>query len=288
MNKIFSNKKLIIFLVATLGLIIFFIWAKILESKIAIRSINTGLTANTLNTISPINTEELTNKIDQAKAIILIYHSVRPMSDTFTKSQRDFNLDPIMFDKQIKYLLDNGYNIIPMSDLLEHYQNNKSLPKNAVIINFDDGWKNQYKYAYPILKKYGISATFFIYTDKISVGHAFMNWDEIIDLQNNRMEIQSHSIDHPILTRINDDEKLFNEIYQSKKILEQKLNKPIKIFAYPYGMYNEKTISVVKNTGYEMARGIYNGRIHKIENRYKETGYLISNNFSDFLKILNK
>lgn len=289
MNRILPHKKIaIIFLITILVIIIFFTWVKILESKIEIRKISANLSANTLNTIGPPKTIETKIIIDPVKATILIYHSVRPMSEKLTKSQKAFDVDTIMFEKQIKYLLDNNYKIISMDELSKHYQNNAPLPKNAVIMNFDDGWKNQYIYAYPILKKYGVTATFFIYTDKISVGHSFMNWDEIMDLQNNGMQIESHSISHPILTRIHNDDTLLNEISQSKKILEQKLNKPIKIFAYPYGMYDDKSINIVKSSGYLLARGIYHGRIHSVDTQFKETGYLVSNDFNSFLKILNK
>ncbi len=290
MNTLSTTQKTI--LILTLIILVsagIFFWTHIHSQKLttAIKSVPSHLSALAENTTlpSPVTTLSEPTKIDPATVTILIYHNIKPY-EHLTRRQQAYDIDPAMFAKQMQYLVDNGYAIISMRDLLKHFEDNSPLPTNAVIINFDDGWKSQYDEAYPVLKKLGLTATFFIYPSNISVGHAFMTWDNLKELQSNGMDIEGHSMTHPILTHITDTAKLHKEIYESKKLLENKLGQPIKIFAYPYGIYDDHIIDMVQDAGYQMARTIHNGKTQPEDARYKLRGYLTPNDFTAFLKIL--
>src|ERR1700748_2184977 len=156
----------------------------------------------------------------------------------------------------MKYLHDNGYHVIPMSDLLKFLRHEIGLPPNSVVITIDDGYKSPIVYAEPILKKYGYPWTYFVYPDFITVneGKGAASWNDLLALQADGVDIESHSMTHPQLPKHTQkwkgsvhllspeeyDEWLTNETSGSKAILEQKLGKPIVALAYPYGAYNKE------------------------------------------------
>jgi peptidoglycan/xylan/chitin deacetylase (PgdA/CDA1 family) len=105
---------------------------------------------------------------------ILMYHRVTPQNEKWSMSATDLNI----FEKQIKWL-NRNFNIIKLSELIQIFQagkiNDKKYQK-AVVITFDDGYKDNYLYAYPILKKYKIPATIFLTSGYIDTGNLFW-WD---------------------------------------------------------------------------------------------------------------
>jgi peptidoglycan/xylan/chitin deacetylase (PgdA/CDA1 family) len=194
---------------------------------------------------------------------ILVYHKIsKPtifLQQGNTKNTGKFNVQSDVFEAQIKYVIDQGYTLLTMQELIKDEQSN-TLPQKPISITFDDGWRGQYENALPILTKYHIRATFYIYTGVIG-SLAYMTWDDLHALVNLNMEIGDHSKSHPRLTKI-DPSKLDEELVQSKHTLERNLHVSITDFAYPYGNYNSKIIEAVKNSGYISARtsnkGIYN------------------------------
>lgn len=119
-----------------------------------------------------------------------------------------------------------------------------TLPKNKyIVLFFDDGWQNQYKVAYPILKSYRFTATFGIVTDLIGADQntlwARMTTSQINDLTLNEFEIASHSVTHPYLTAMTYDEIMF-ELNQSKQVLASLTGKNITNFIIPFSDTNEQ------------------------------------------------
>ena len=188
---------------------------------------------------------------------ILVYHSIAPapLAGHESGTQKHYRIDPAVFESELKYLKDNGYTTISFFKYSEHFASGMAIPDKSVVLTFDDGWQTQYDNALPILKKYGDTATFFIYTKVINPKHrTFMSWPEVLELDKAGMEVASHSISHPMLTKIIDIEKLRTEIAGSKKILEDKLGKKVNTFAYPFYMYNSKVSLEIKKAGYISAR----------------------------------
>mgnify|MGYP003824504345 CR=1 FL=1 len=109
----------------------------------------------------------------KSQIFILMYHRVTPIRDSWTLE----SLSPLNFERQIIYL-QRHYKIISLEHLVESMAKGICLPKKTAVITFDDGYKDNYYYAYPILKNYCIPATFFLSTGHIGTGNLFW-WDKI-------------------------------------------------------------------------------------------------------------
>jgi peptidoglycan/xylan/chitin deacetylase (PgdA/CDA1 family) len=116
----------------------------------------------------------LRKQMTGSQVAILIYHRVCPKIDDWS----DGGVDPTYFIQQIEYLLRNKYQIISLDTLAQHLAAGNCLPEKAVVITFDDGYKDNYVYAFPILKKYNITATIFLATGHIGTNKLFW-WDKI-------------------------------------------------------------------------------------------------------------
>ena len=185
---------------------------------------------------------------------ILVFHVVRPSYPSDSKGVRAIAQTPETFDAEMGYLDAAGYQVVSFDDLERHLADATPLPSHPVIISFDDGWRDQFEYALPVLEKYRYSATFFVFTNAIG-RPGFFSWDDLKTLRALGMVIGSHSETHPFLTRIADDAALREEIIGSKRILESKLGITVNEFAYPFGLYNQKIVALVKEAGYISARG---------------------------------
>jgi len=191
---------------------------------------------------------------EKFKLPILVYHIVRPSYPNDSKAVLAIAHTPEVFDAEMKYLGDAGYHIVSFGDLESFFRGGKALPEHPIIISFDDGWSDQYTYAFPILEKYHYTATFFVFTNPIGT-KGFISWDELRAMRDAGMTIGSHSRSHPYLTRIEDPTKLLNEILGSKQVLERELGTTIKEFAYPFGQYSPSIVAAVAQAGYLSARG---------------------------------
>jgi peptidoglycan/xylan/chitin deacetylase (PgdA/CDA1 family) len=210
----------------------------------------------------------------EGSVIVLLYHQFVPAGVHISpKLQWTINQD--VFESQMKYIHDNGYHVIPMSDLLKFLHHEITVPRASVVITIDDGYKSAIVYGEPILKKYGFPWTFFVYpdfiTDHESVGAA--SWNDLLALQSEGVDIESHSMTHPILVKhrqkikeTSADGKVHSSIRElspdeyadflktetagAKALLEQKMGKPITCFAYPYGSYNKQVQEAAVAAGY--------------------------------------
>ncbi|MHB1162998.1 MAG: polysaccharide deacetylase family protein [Minisyncoccota bacterium] len=193
---------------------------------------------------------------EQARIPILAYHIVRPSYPSDSQAVKALALTPETFDAQMKYLADAGYHVVPMRALEDYFKNGTPLPRNPIILSFDDGWSDQFTYAFPILQKYHYTATFFVFTNSIG-RRGFLTWEDLHTLRDAGMTIASHSRSHPFLTKIADPATLWSEIDGSKQILEKNLGITVNEFAYPFGQYNPEIVAMVKKAGYTVARGDY-------------------------------
>jgi len=134
----------------------------------------------------------------------------------------------------------------------------KEVKENKVCIAFDDGHKSVFDLAFPILKKYNLTATAFVASgiisdEKIDDFYStkdMMSAENLKELSENSWEIASHSVHHLDLTLLNDND-LRKELEKSKYDLEKLIGKPVKSLSFPYGSWNEKVIETAKNCGYE-------------------------------------
>jgi peptidoglycan/xylan/chitin deacetylase (PgdA/CDA1 family) len=215
---------------------------------------------------------------------ILVYHSFGPApSRKETPMQTHYRVTAETFEKQMKYLKDNGYHPITFTTYVDSFRNYvMKLPNKPIVLSFDDGWKTQYKYAVPILEKYNFPATFFIISNYASYG-SYMNWNDLKDLVAHNFGIGSHTETHSILTKVN-TEQLTDELTGSKKILEDKLGIKITTLAYPDYAQNETVQEAVKSAGYSGARAGWAKFNNSIDYIYQLKSQEVVNNpdpFSD-------
>lgn len=216
---------------------------------------------------------------------ILMYHHI----DNPPKDEKNKKLWVRVekFNQQMAYLRRHGFSSITFKDLMRHIREGSLLPKNPVIITFDDGAENIYTNGFPILKKYGFKACLFLIAEQST-----LNVNQLKEMQEYGIEVGSHTKTHPNLLEIRSD-KIRDEILGSKKILEERLNTKIIVFAYPYGQgaYDEKIKQAVKEGGYFFACGIKRRKqTLPINNPYSLNRILIRGNdfMIDFILKLKK
>lgn len=215
-----------------------------------------------LITAAPVTTSESTAFAARADSVyvpILVYHGVFPHHAGQTPEQIEYDVAPERFDEQMAYLKDNGYRVISLVTLVDALEKGDTLPAKSVVITLDDGSANQYVHAFPILKKYGYTATFFVYPAPIVGGHSgFMTFDQLREMQKAGMTIESHTRTHPKLTAIKNVKGVDGFEWQfkgSRTVLEKELGTTVDIVAFPFGLHNALSDSVMKAVGYRAARG---------------------------------
>lgn len=199
-----------------------------------------------------IKNEEL-RRAGSTKIPILIYHSIRPYHRFDTKTIKRFVVPPDVLDSQLKYLYDSGYTTVTLEEVAAYFQGSARLPAKPVILTFDDGWRNHYTLALPILEKYGMKATFFVFTEALGKS-SFMTWEHVALLAAAGMEIGNHTKTHPYLFKITNEKRLHDEIIVSKQLLEERLGMKIKVFATPFSRTNDAIGSIAEKAGYTAAR----------------------------------
>lgn len=218
---------------------------------------------------------------------ILIYHSVRPDYIGETLGQKAFSITPELFEKQLQYLHDNGFTVISLDDLAHDLDVGTTSPvAKPVVITFDDGWRNQYEYAFPLLKKHNLKATFFVYTKPIDHYPHFLTWNQLKEMQEAGMTIGDHTVTHPYLSKLTDDELRY-EVLEGKKELEAHLGVTVRHFASPFGYTSPELVSVLKDGGFTTGRTTYRGAYHDKGQELQLKGFLVGRSMHDFDYLLN-
>lgn len=195
------------------------------------------------------------------RAAILMYHSV-------SDKEALYAISPKKFAWQMAYLKKNNFNVISLSSLVEMLQNKQIIPPKSVAITFDDGYEDNYLTAWPILKKYNFPASIFLTVNRLNkiyksqsqnVSFQMLNWPQIQEMRDfGLIDFGPHSLNHPKLGQLENSEAE-KEVIESAKIIEEKLDKKCRIFCYPYGYYNQDTIEILKNNGFEAALTVKQG-----------------------------
>lgn len=214
---------------------------------------------------------------------ILMYHCVD--DDVFGVSNLFVSIST--FERQIKYLKESGYTSVTFKDL-ENTTDMKKI-KKPVMITFDDGYKDNYTCAYPILKKYGFKATIFLISS--AIGHEkFLSPSEILEMQD-CVEFGSHTVKHHQLGKMKSNEVDY-ELRESKRVIEKITRKNVSVISYPNGSYNRNVIDTAKSY-FKYAVTTRNGIFYDTpENEYQIKRIKISNTtgiekFVDFFKFMD-
>lgn len=200
--------------------------------------------------------------------LILAYHSIsQDRSD-------NLSLHVDHFEDQLLWLKRQGYHSTTISKYL---QSDKSRADKIVILTFDDGYLDNYTFVFPLLKKYGFCASFFLVADYVGTDRIFwwdkenaqqagtdlpfqmMDWTHVQELIDSGMEIGSHTLSHPDLTGIS-QEQCWQEISASRAAIGARIGQPVQAFCYPYGSLNESVIKLIRQAGYQA--GVVTPRRH--------------------------
>jgi peptidoglycan/xylan/chitin deacetylase (PgdA/CDA1 family) len=192
---------------------------------------------------------------------ILFYHKVdHPPSDA---RLRGAYTPPRRFARQMAFLKKQGTIFYTASELARLYLENGSFPPNGLSVTFDDGWKDNYEKAFPILRRYGIKATIFLVsscigevsTKAVAEGEsarAHLSREEVVEMSEHGIEFGSHTVNHRLLHQLPLHDVKF-EVEESKKQIESLVGKPCQAFSYPAGFFTEDIQQVVKQAGYTVA-----------------------------------
>ncbi len=241
---------------------------------------------NILLDLGKLSDERVSPKVFFLDVPILTYHQVRPITEVDDERYRRFITTPLEFERQMQFIKEEGYNVIPLSDVVAHLKSSKPLEGKNIAITFDDGYKSQHTFAFPILQKFGYTGTFFIYTNAIDKLSASMTWDEIIDLDSHGMSIGAHTRSHAMLTTISDKSILHDEIEGSKEDIQAHLKKNIDLFAYPFGAQDELIKTEVEQAGFTGAVSVNMGHLQTKTIRYALKRYNVNDNDVEFRALL--
>jgi len=201
---------------------------------------------------------------DERSLRVLMYHKVNDLPNN------RMSMPVSLFDDQMAELGELGYTVVDLDAVLAHYIGRQPLPDGAVLITFDDGYRDNLENAAPVLKKYGYPAVQFVpiayvgdsqplphekYLSAHGVFNPTVDWDEIRELERHGVRIESHGISHRPLAELEIDEAA-REIAISKLKLEERLGRSVRAFSYVKGSeadYKPVHPSLVRQAGYDLA-----------------------------------
>lgn len=185
----------------------------------------------------------------------------------FTPQQR--------FAKQMGHLIARGYKFLTASELIEHYLQNGRFPPRGITVTFDDGCRDNFTNAFPVLRELGIKATMFIVPSAMGQisgitlpegepPRPHLSRDEILEMSKIGIEFGSHTMNHRLLNEIPMADVKY-EVESSKRVLEDLLQTACKTFAYPAGYYNAEVARVVESAGHICAFSTVYGPTDRID-----------------------
>ncbi|MFC1591291.1 polysaccharide deacetylase family protein [Thermodesulfobacteriota bacterium] len=189
------------------------------------------------------------------------------------------------FEQQMRFLKESGYRVISVGQLIRFLEFNDQLPDRSVVITVDDGWSSFYEIAYPILQKYGFTATIFLYTDFVGGGKG-LSWEQIRELDKNGYDIQCHTKSHRSLTKLKEGKSfpdylklVEREIIEPKLLISRKIGKQCRYLAYPFGDMNPLILALLQKHGYRAAFTVNRGSNPFFTNRYMINRCVIYGNY---------
>lgn len=211
----------------------------------------TGDTRGAVVDFTPSPSGEVTwvwNPPGRVKAPILLYHHV--------SNQREdsrYFVSPVEFKRQMESLKLWGYTPIPLSLMVTALAEGALLPERPVVITFDDGYRDVYQHAFPILQEYGFVAAVYVISEQIGV-RGYLTFDQLAELVRAGWELGSHTKTHANLRLAG--VRLSEEILGSRGDLETLFGVPVMSFSYPYGSTTAAIRKLVEESGYAAAVGL--------------------------------
>lgn len=212
---------------------------------------------------TPVGVYSLTVKVP-----VLMYHHISQPPEGADIYRQDLSVSPEAFRAQMQFLIDKGYTAVSLEDLSLAVVGKRALPSRPVVITVDDGYRDNYENAFPILRELGLQATFFIATDFVDRNNQeYMSWAMIEEMAAAGMRFEPHSkshVDLPGRSRA----FLIWEILGSRDTLQAHLGRQPRYFAYPSGRYDDAAVQIVQELGFWGAVTTQDGRWHGYNDRF--------------------
>ena len=174
---------------------------------------------------------------------VLMYHSIGDERDN------DAVISKERFIEQMEFLYKNHYNPLTLDELEGYISQGKPLPEKPVVLTFDDGYRDTFDVAMPILKQYGFPSMVFIPAGEVGTN---LTWEQLREMKAAGMQVGSHSYFHRELAKLSPTEQA-EEIAKSKEVLDRNLQQDTRWFCYPYGSYDDVTLKLLREKGLTIA-----------------------------------
>lgn len=195
-------------------------------------------------------------------AVIVMYHRFGEKSFPST------NITLKQLDEHIRILTSGPYTVLPIPDIIKRMKNNEPLPARTVGISIDDAYRSTFTEAWPRLKKAKLPFTVFVSTDHIDNNlRNMMTWDQIHTLVKNGVTIGHHTASHLHMADHSND-KNKRDIEKASARFKKELGFIPKLFAYPYGEASLQTMSLMRNSGFQVAFGQHSGAFDRSSNKF--------------------
>jgi peptidoglycan/xylan/chitin deacetylase (PgdA/CDA1 family) len=176
---------------------------------------------------------------------VVMYHRVDASAPGDTMSQR-LTISPDQFAAELRAIRRMGLHTIGIDELVRDVTR-REIPANAVLLTFDDGYDDQYGFAFPILRRFGDRATFFVNTGTIGAPR-HLTWSEVTAMERAGMSMECHGVDHVDLADL-DAEQQRHQIDTCVRTLGGRLRAAVLAFAYPSGAFDSVTVALEREAG---------------------------------------
>jgi peptidoglycan/xylan/chitin deacetylase (PgdA/CDA1 family) len=184
---------------------------------------------------------------------ILMYHRINVTTPATPAASRGLTVDPADFERQMRWLKRHGYRTVTQREVFDALFRRRSLGQRPILITFDDGYRDVFFRASPVLHRLGFTATAYVVSGRISSGDpSFLTWGMLRGLEKRGIEIGSHTVRHRDLTGISTRDA-FSELLASRLALERRLGHAVQWLAYPFGRYDGRVEQLARRAGYVLA-----------------------------------
>lgn len=210
---------------------------------------------------------------EDSHAVIVMYHRFGDSRYPSTNSTIE------QVKAHIAYLQKGGFHVLPLEEIVDALKDGGNLPDKAVAITVDDSYKTFYTHAWPHFREAKMPVTLFVATDDLDKKRRdFMSWDELRQAVKEGLYIGNHSVHHPHMSRLSGEE-IEQEINGAQQRLQDELGIAPKLFAYPFGDYDERVKDAVKKSGFNAAFAQVSGVAYPANDFYAIPRFALNENY---------
>jgi peptidoglycan/xylan/chitin deacetylase (PgdA/CDA1 family) len=159
----------------------------------------------------------------------------------------DLSVSPAALRQQLAWLRDNGYTAITLDALVTAAACLHELPPRPIILTFDDGYRDNYAVAFPLLQEFGMVGTFFIVTDFVESGNEnYMSWEMVAEMAAAGMRMENHTRTHPNLAQ-RSPEEVRAQVQGAQEALARHTGVMPRFLAWPGGFFDQETVALVRD-----------------------------------------